>query len=501
MTLGTLLVIIGIVALAITLLIGLGFKKHSNWIMTFLQNFCGVLFIFSGLVKAVDPWGTAFKMQQYFAEFEAVFEPTWFSFLAPVFPWLSGHSLWFSIFMIIFEIVLGVMLLIGSQTKLTSWAFLLLVAFFTVLTGFTFLTGYVPPGENFFQFSTWTSYNENYMRVTDCGCFGDFIKLEPRISFYKDIFLLIPAVIFVFRHNDMHKLFTANTRGILVTISMVGLLVYCIKNSIWNIPSTDFRPFKENVNVRQTKAEEEEAEANIEILAWKLKNKNDGQIVELSNAVYMKEWKSYPKEEWEVVDQIQSEPLIEKTKISDFHLYDANDEDITEEFLGEPGYHFLLVVDHLIYKGSEIELTTIPDTTMIVDTIFSGDPSQPLIETMTFDTVFQVFDREEERVKYGWKPKYLERYRKALVHFAELSNHDDVPVRIAVGGASGEMAKQFTEELGLDAEVLIADDILLKTIIRSNPGITLWHDGSIIKKWHFSKLPSYEAVKENFMYE
>ena len=67
----------------------------------------------------------------------------------------------------------------------------LLVAFFTVLTGFTYLTGFVPDGSNFFDFGSWVGvHNENNMKVKDCGCFGDFIKLKPKTSFLKDVFLL-----------------------------------------------------------------------------------------------------------------------------------------------------------------------------------------------------------------------------------------------------------------------------------------------------------------------
>ncbi|NNE14998.1 MAG: DoxX family membrane protein, partial [Saprospiraceae bacterium] len=154
-TLPTLLTNIGIVAIIITLIVGFVMKGHKSWLMTFLQNYCGVLFIFSGWVKAVDPLGTAYKMEQYFDEFYTTFEPTWFGFIAPIFPVFSKYAIWFSVFMIIFEIVLGIMLLIGAKPKITSWAFLILVAFFTVLTGFTYLTGYVPGDANFFQFGSW----------------------------------------------------------------------------------------------------------------------------------------------------------------------------------------------------------------------------------------------------------------------------------------------------------------------------------------------------------
>src|SRR5690606_1651870 len=128
MSLGTLVLYIGIAAVLLTLLVGFVFKRQKSWLMSFLQNFCGVLFIFSGFVKAIDPLGTAYKMEQYFAEFESTFSDTALGFLAPMFPWLSSHSATFSVLMIIFEIVLGLMLVLGARPKFTSWAFFLLVA-------------------------------------------------------------------------------------------------------------------------------------------------------------------------------------------------------------------------------------------------------------------------------------------------------------------------------------------------------------------------------------
>jgi len=175
MTLGFLVSIIGGIALALTLLIGIVLREQKNWLMTYAQSFVGALFIFSGFVKAMDPLGTAYKMEQYFVEFESTFSETWLSFIAPLFPALSEASITFSVVMIVFEIVLGLMILIGSSPRFSSWAFFLLVAFFTFLTGFTYLTGYVPNGVNFFEFGQWTAFEETNMKVTDCGCFGDFL--------------------------------------------------------------------------------------------------------------------------------------------------------------------------------------------------------------------------------------------------------------------------------------------------------------------------------------
>ena len=151
LTITTVFLWTGIVAAGLTGAV-VYFKKHKNILMSYAQNFCGAFFIFSGAVKAVDPLGTAYKMEQYFAEFESVFADTWFSFLAPLFPLFTEYAISFSILMIILEIVLGIFLIIGHAPKWTSWTFLVIVGFFTFLTGFTYLTGYVPDGVNFFSF-------------------------------------------------------------------------------------------------------------------------------------------------------------------------------------------------------------------------------------------------------------------------------------------------------------------------------------------------------------
>ncbi|MEM9848978.1 MAG: MauE/DoxX family redox-associated membrane protein, partial [Bacteroidota bacterium] len=246
MTLTKLTIGVAIAALILTVIVALSKQREKNLLISYLQNFCGALFVFSGFVKAMDALGTAYKMEQYFAEFESTFSNTWFSFLAPLFPLLSEYAITFSVVVIVFEIVLGIMLLIGAARKFTSWAFFLLVAFFTFLTGFTYLTGYVPGEEivlakdaegtvqkifvsdfaeqeglvaqdtitpHFFNFNSWSEYKESNMKVTDCGCFGDFLKLKPKTSFFKDIFLLIPAILFLFFSNQMHQFFKPTSRA------------------------------------------------------------------------------------------------------------------------------------------------------------------------------------------------------------------------------------------------------------------------------------------------
>lgn len=492
MTLSGLIINIGIVAIILTLLIGFVMKGHKSWLMTFVQNFCGVLFLFSGWVKAVDPLGTAYKMEQYFGEFQSVFEGTWFSFLAPVFPFFSEHAIWFSVVMIIFEMVLGLMLLMGMKSKFTSWAFLLLVAFFTVLTGFTYLTGYVPEGVNFFSFGQWGEYKASNMKVTDCGCFGDFLKLEPKTSFFKDVFLLIPAIYFVFRHKDMHQLFTEKIRKIIIGVFSVGLLVYCMMNYKWNLPHADFRPFKVGADIRTKKNAEEEAMGAVQITHWRLKHKETGEELVLPNDEYLGNYAKY-KGIYEVTEQIKDEPSIPITKISDFEITDLESNDITYEIL-ESEEELFLIVNHKLYGKPISKTKMVKDSVFVTDTIVTFDPE-------TFEEVIEVNERldtviekEIKYVDYMWDKDYLNTHIKMLKPFTDAAKADGKRVIMAIGGSDPEAISDFNEDTGLDIEYGMADDILLKTIVRSNPGIVLFKDGVVVNKWHINKLPEYQKL-------
>ncbi len=466
-------------------------KKPKNWIMTYAQNFCGALFLFSGWVKAVDPLGTAYKLEQYFGEFASTFEGTWMSFIAPMFPFLSNYAVGFSVVTIVFEIVLGLMLLLGMRTKLTSWLFLGLVVFFTFLTGFTYLTGYVPSDVNFFSFGSWGPYVESNMKVTDCGCFGDFLKLKPKTSFFKDIFLLVPAFYFVFKHKDMHQLFTPKIRNIIIGLSTIGLFWYCFSNYIWDIPGTDFRPFNIGKDVATQLKAEKEAASSVQVIAYKLTNKATGEVTQLPYADFMKKYKDYPKEEWEY-DQIKSEPTMEATKISDFTLEDADGNDMTDAVLSDPKYSFMIVSYKLKYD-EQVEKVMLSDTTFQVDTVMTET------DTSLVRKIASVTPREATQTKYIWDTGFQQKYRDKVNPIAEAAEKDGYTTYAIVGGAGAETIEEFRHATQTAFPFYMADDILLKTIVRSNPGIVLMKNGVIIHKWHVNKVPGYAEIKAKYM--
>lgn len=493
MTLTTLLLYVGIAAVGLTLLTYFLFNKKENILMSFAQNFVGALFIFSGWVKAADPLGTAYKMEEYFAEFEATFQGTWFSFISPVFPQLANYVVAFSVFMIVFEILLGLMLILGHKSKFTAWAFLILVAFFTFLTGFTYLTGYVPEGVNFFEFGGWSAYKDTNMKVTDCGCFGDFIKLEPKVSFLKDVFLLIPAFYFLFRSKDMHQLFGRNARNIALSALTIGVTVYCFSNYVWDLPKTDFRPFKKGKNLYEAKNLEDEAQANVQIVAYRMTNKADGKVIELPYYDYLKEFKNYPETEW-ALEQLKSEPTIAKTKLTDFDITDLDDYNINDDILNNEKPVLFLVAYKLYGDG-------VPATKIVKDTIYTRDTMR--VNTTEGYVVERNIDRIEERTinytDYAWKDYYVERYTKDLMPFIKEAQQDGVEVILAIGQASIDQIEDFESDMKLGVRYAMADDILLKTIVRSNPGILLMDKGILLDKWHYKKLPTYEVVKEQYL--
>jgi len=485
MTLTTLLLSVGATALILTLLVEFVFKKRTSWVTSYLQNFAGALFIFSGWVKAIDPLGTSYKLEQYFDEFAYHF--TW---IKGIFPVLSDYALPFSVIFIVLELLLGVMLIIGARPKLTSWLFLFIVGFFTVLTGFTHLTGYVPRDASFFEFAKWGEFLESNRKVTDCGCFGDFLKLDPYVSFLKDVFLFIPALYFVVKNKSFHQIFSKKVRTGLVAASIALFSFYGFSNFAWDIPDTDFRPFAIGTDIPARKQLEEDAQANIPI-TYVLTNKKSKEVVSFPMNDYLKKYKDYPKADWEI-DQQKGEPTIPFTKISEFEISDIDGNDKTEEILADPNYSFM-VVCYKFYADVKSEKTTMIDTTYTIDTIRTGDSMR--LE----QKIAGINKREVKKDKYIWDKEYAEAFNKVINPLAEAAEKVGVQTFAVVGQAGPDQIEDFRHANQTAYPFYTADDILLKTIVRSNPGVVLLKKGVVVHKWHYKQLPKFDEIKTNFI--
>ena len=144
-----------------------------KYVVGFSRIFVGILFIISGLIKLNDPVGFSFKLEEYFSP--GVLD----------LPSLAPYALAISLFVVIVEVLLGVFLLIGFKVRFTVWSLLLMIVFFTFLT----------------------FYSAYFNKVTDCGCFGDAVKLTPWESFSKDVVLLILIVVLFLGSKHIKPIF------------------------------------------------------------------------------------------------------------------------------------------------------------------------------------------------------------------------------------------------------------------------------------------------------
>ena len=480
MSLTTMFMYFGIFAVVFTFLVDKVWKKRKSWLMTFLQSFIGIFFIFSGFVKVVDPLGTSYKLDDYFGEFEVHFP-----FLSSILPFMEHYAVGLSMTMIVFEIVLGLTILIGYKPKLSAWLFLLLVLFFTLLTGFTYLTGHVPNDATFLEFSKWGPWTETNMKVTDCGCFGDFIKLKPFTTFMKDVFLIIPGLYFLFRSKKMHQLMPGRIRGAVTWLSAIGLVIYGLSNFVWNIPQFDFRPFKPGVNIPERKIAEAKAEEEAP-LSYLVKDKSTGKVSELSMEEYMKRYKEFPKESFEI-NQKHGEPAIPTTKISYFEISDIDGNDVTDEILENPNYSFM-VIGYKINAQTQPKQIMVADTSFVADTIVVGDSVQIL------QRIGDISKHEKTVDDYIFDEDYILHYKNVINKLYENAKAKNIETFLITAYSEPEKISDFKATAGVEYPVYVADDILLKTIIRSNPGIVLLKNGVIINKWHFKQFPGFEKL-------
>lgn len=284
----------------------------------FCRFFVGILFIFSGLIKLNDPVGFSFKLDEYFSE--AVFNLTF----------LQEFSLALAVILVIVEVLLGVMLLLGYFKKLTLWLLLLMIVFFTFLT----------------------FYSAYFNKVTDCGCFGDAIKLTPWESFSKDVILLVLILILFAGQKYIKPLFNkvGNTAITLIALAACSFMAYYVLN---HLPIVDFRAYKVGTNIKKAMEIPEDAPKSIYDIVFTYKV--DGvekqfKMEELTNLPANAEFVS------------REEHLIQKGYEPPIHdlTMELEGQDYTPEVLAAP--KALLIVAYDLNKASQQGLQTINET-------------------------------------------------------------------------------------------------------------------------------------------
>lgn len=272
----------------------------------------GTLFIFSGLIKANDPMGFSYKLEEYFQVFGM--------------DWMVSAALILAIVICIFEVVLGVAVLLGARMKFSATLLLLMIIFFTWLTGYSSVTG----------------------KVSDCGCFGDAIPLTPTQSFYKDLILLVLILaIFIKRTSITPLLNEKLANGILVAslILTTSFTLWCF----YYLPVIDFRPYKIGNNLIEQMTVPHNAPQDVYETIYTMKNKTTGKTMEVKSQDYIAK-KIWEDKNLEMLSDKTKSVLIKEgvhPKIHDFSISDEDGKDVTMEILQNPEYNFLLVMEDI----------------------------------------------------------------------------------------------------------------------------------------------------------
>lgn len=217
----------------------LTFSPVLMWLVRLMM---GILFIYSGFVKANDYIGFAYKLDEYFLVFAEDF-PALEGFFVGLMKPMSVYLAWF---LSVLEIALGVAIIVGYRMKATMWLTLLLMVFFTFLTGYSAL-----PGLDMSDFS----WHKDLMKVTDCGCFGDALPLKPHESFYKDLILLLMTLPLFLTKSTTKPFISDKFGGTLSAATFVafGIFAYACHEYL---PLIDYRAYSIGTDLAKCSTED-----------------------------------------------------------------------------------------------------------------------------------------------------------------------------------------------------------------------------------------------------
>ena len=347
----------------------------------------GALFVFSGLVKLNDPIGTAIKLEEYFDVFAADF--------AGFFEVFVPYALVIALLVIVMEVVLGVALLINYQMKLMSWVLLLLMVFFTFLTGYSAILN----------------------KVTDCGCFGDFIKLTPWQSFNKDLILMVFVLIIFIIQFQLQRATPRLWKDITIGVAIVLNIIIGVV-AIEHLPYFDFRAYKVGTDIPR-------AMQPSEPLKYLYIMEKDGQL---------QEFDQYPMEGNYTFKEMKLVNPEAQPKITDYNIWNDDGDYTTASF---EGVKLLVVVHDVSHTDQD-----------------------------SYADINQLLQNLEGELD-SW----------------------------AFTSASKASFEEFRHDVQLATPYYFADATVLKTVIRSNPGIVLLKDGVVLGKWHHNDVPSGAEIR------
>jgi uncharacterized membrane protein YphA (DoxX/SURF4 family) len=406
----TMLVIVNIFPFVAEAKGGLG--TGFNWFTQFVRIFVGALFIFSGFIKANDPLGFSYKLEEYFEVFK---NDTGWGF----FEYFAHISLPLAIIVCASEILLGIMLLIGMRRELTLWLLLAQIVFFTFLT----------------------FYSACYNKVTHCGCFGDFLKLKPWESFWKDVILMIAIGILFAGKNNIKQITAPMVVGFIFFFGVVfsiGFPIYAYRN----LPPLDFRAYAPGMNIKENMKYPKDYQPPVIETGFVYENLKTGKKENFSLQNYP--WQDTLNWKWVATENIIVKDAVNAPKITDFSVNSLEGNNITDSILNTKNYSFWLIMYDLKKTENNAKLMA------------------------------QIKD------------------------FYTLAGQDKIQF-IAFTSSGPAEIDSYKHEHNALFDFATVDGIVLKTMIRSNPGLMLIKDGTVIQNWHYNNFPSYNDVKEKWM--
>ena len=365
----------------------------------FIVNLCrmalALTFILSGYVKAIDPLGTQYKLNDYAAAMHlSEYIPDWLT--------LTG-----AIALAMTEFALGIFMLFAIRRHLVSRLMTAMMVMMTLITVWIFIAN----------------------PVKDCGCFGDAIKLTNGETLLKNIVLLAAAIVTAMRPLDMARLISKSNQWIVTNYTLVYIVctsLYCL----YALPTFDFRPYHIGADIKKGMEIPEGAEQPEFETTFILKKNGQTREFTLDN---------YPDSTWEFVDSktVQTRQGYEPP-IHDFSLTDTKTgDDITDNVLSHKGYTFLLISRSLAYADDS-----------------------------NFGDIDQIY---------------------------EYASEHNIPFYCVTASTDSDI-NRWRDLTGAEYPFCTADETTLKTIIRSNPGLLLLKDATIIGKWSHNQLPDPDEL-------
>ncbi len=371
-----------------------------------LQLLVGLVFIYSGFVKLIDPFGGYYKIIDYLTAF------SW--------GWLKMLGFLASILMSATEFAIGVCLVLGVRIKWTTIALGAFMAFYTPLT----------------------LYIAIYNPVTDCGCFGDALIITNWQTFYKNIVIDLMALTIWFWRGEGRQGYCWKSELLIAGYTLlfcIGTSIYCMEN----LPIVDFRPYRIGINIPKSMEIPEGAPRDSIVTTLIYEKNGVKKDFTIDN---------YPKDStWTFVDsknEVVRQGYI--PPIHDFTMEDPEIGEITDDVINDPSYVFLLVAHNL----TEYNLLTNP----------SG-------------------------AHYDQGDKV-----NAVYQFAQ-KNHYKFYCMTSTGTGTDEM-NAYQKATGAAYPFVNSDEIMLKTIIRSSPGLLLIKNGDVLNKWSLKNIPAFNEPLE-----